>query len=230
MLSVFDGLRDVTMASVTLRLVLAAVCGGCIGLEREYKRRAAGFRTHILICLGAAVTLLTGEYLYRVLDLNTDITRMGAQVVAGIGFIGAGCIMVTRRQQIRGLTTAAGLWAAAVIGLCFGAGFYEGGLFATALVLAAEMLFSKLERRILASSEELKLLLEYEGREALENVLALFTRKGVRVQNMAVSRSQDGEKKSASVVFTLQVDQRTKADELKAELPQVEGVKSVEAI
>ena len=75
MLHIFDGLREVTMASVTLRLVLAVLCGGCIGLEREYKRRAAGFRTHILICLGAAVTMLTGEYLYRVMQLNTDITR-----------------------------------------------------------------------------------------------------------------------------------------------------------
>ncbi len=230
MLNIFNGLREITMASVVLRLVLAALCGGCIGLEREYKRRAAGFRTHILICLGAAVTLLTGQYIYRVMGLNVDISRMGSQVVAGIGFIGAGCIMVTRRQQIRGLTTAAGLWAAAVIGLCLGAGFYEGGLFATALVLAAEVLFSRLERRILANSEELKLLLEYEGRDALERVLALFAKKGVRVRNMAVSRSQDGEKDSASVVFTLQVDQRSKADDLMAELPQVAGVKSVEAI
>lgn len=227
MLHIFDGLREVTMASVTLRLVLAVLCGGCIGLEREYKRRAAGFRTHILICLGAAVTMLTGEYLYRVMQLNTDITRMGAQVVAGVGFIGAGCIMVTRRQRIRGLTTAAGLWVAAVIGLCLGAGYYEAGVAGTLLVLAAESVFSKLEHWMLANSEELKLLLEYEGRDALEKVLALFAQKGVRVRNMVVTRSQDGEKKSSSVVFTLQLDQRNKADAVTAAVGQVPGVASV---
>ena len=227
MLHIFDGLREVTMASVTLRLVLAVLCGGCIGLEREYKRRAAGFRTHILICLGAAVTMLTGEYLYRVMQLNTDITRMGAQVVAGVGFIGAGCIMVTRRQRIRGLTTAAGLWVAAVIGLCLGAGYYEAGVAGTVLVLAAESIFSRLEHWMLENSEELKLLLEYEGRDALENVLALFARKGVRVRNMVVTRSQDGEKKSSSVVFTLQLDQHNRADAVTAEVGQVPGVASV---
>ena len=227
MLNIFNGLREITLASVVLRLVLAAVCGGCIGLEREYKRRAAGFRTHILICLGAAVTLLTGQYLYRVMGLNTDISRMGAQVVAGIGFIGAGCIMVTRRQQIRGLTTAAGLCAAAVIGLCLGAGFYEGGLFATVLVLAAELLFSRLEHKILANSEELKLLLEYEGRDALESVLAMFARKGLRVRNMVVTRSQETGKSTSSVVFTLQLDQRHKAEAVVAEVGQVPGVASV---
>ena len=171
--------------------------------------------------------MLTGEYLYRVMQLNTDITRMGAQVVAGVGFIGAGCIMVTRRQRIRGLTTAAGLWVAAVIGLCLGAGYYEAGVAGTVLVLAAESIFSRLEHWMLENSEELKLLLEYEGRDALENVLALFARKGVRVRNMVVTRSQDGEKKSSSVVFTLQLDQHNKADAVAAEVGQVPGVASV---
>lgn len=231
MLGIFDNFREVNMISVTLRLVLAVICGGCIGLEREYKRRAAGFRTHILICLGAAVTMLTGEYLYRVARVNIDITRMGAQVVAGIGFIGAGCIMITRRRQIRGLTTAAGLWAAAIIGLCLGAGFYEVGLVATVLVLLAEMLFSKLERWMLENSEEMKILLHYEGREALEEVLATFTRKGVRVRNMVVTRSQKSEKPaSSSVIFTLQLDQRVRPSEMKTETEQVSGVVGVEVL
>lgn len=126
MLTLFDGLRDVTIWSVALRMTLAVVCGGIIGIEREYKRRPAGFRTHILICLGAAMTTLTSQYLYLVLGQYTDMARLGAQVVAGIGFIGAGTIIVTRRQRVKGLTTAAGLWAAAIIGLALGGGFYEG--------------------------------------------------------------------------------------------------------
>ena len=105
MLPIFDGVRDVTVLSTTLRMLLAVVCGGLIGLEREYKRRPAGFRTHILICLGAAMTTLTSQFLYLNLHYYTDMARLGAQVVAGIGFIGAGAIIVTRRRRVKGVTT-----------------------------------------------------------------------------------------------------------------------------
>ena len=107
MLPIFDGVRDVTVLSTTLRMLLAVVCGGLIGLEREYKRRPAGFRTHILICLGAAMTTLTSQFLYLNLHYYTDMARLGAQVVAGIGFIGAGAIIVTRRRRVKGLSTRA---------------------------------------------------------------------------------------------------------------------------
>ena len=107
MLSVFDGLRSVTTLSVFVRLACAFICGGIIGIERSYKRRPAGFRTHILICIGAAITTLTSQYLYLNMHYFTDMARLGAQVVAGIGFIGAGTIIVTKRQNVKGLTTAA---------------------------------------------------------------------------------------------------------------------------
>ena len=99
MLSVFDGLRGVTTLSVFVRLACALICGGIIGIERSYKRRPAGFRTHILICIGAAITTLTSQYLYLNMHYFTDMARLGAQVVAGIGFIGAGTIIVTKRQS-----------------------------------------------------------------------------------------------------------------------------------
>ena len=137
MLPIFDGLRTVTLLSVTVRMVLAVLCGGIIGVEREYKRRPAGFRTHILICLGAAMTTMTSQFLYLNLHYYTDMARLGAQVVAGMGFIGAGTIIVTRRQRVKGLTTAAGLWTSAIVGLALGGGFYEGAIFATALILLA---------------------------------------------------------------------------------------------
>lgn len=147
MLPVFDGLRTVTLASVTVRMLLAVLCGGIIGIERAYKRRPAGFRTHILICLGAAITTLTSQYLYLNLHYYTDMARLGAQVVAGIGFIGAGTIVVTRQQRVKGLTTAAGLWASAIIGLTIGGGFYEGALHGHGPVFFAESVLSRLEYR-----------------------------------------------------------------------------------
>ena len=133
MLSVFDGLRSVTTLSVFVRLACAFICGGIIGIERSYKRRPAGFRTHILICIGAAITTLTSQYLYLNMHYFTDMARLGAQVVAGIGFIGAGTIIVTKRQNVKGLTTAAGLWTSAIIGLAFGGGFYEAAFWPPAL-------------------------------------------------------------------------------------------------
>ena len=120
MLHCFDFFRNMDLLAITCRLVLALLCGGIIGIEREIKRRPAGFRTHILICMGSAITILTNLYLYQVMHLFTDISRMGAQVIVGVSFVGAGTIIVTRHQKIKGLTTAAGLWAAAIIGLACG--------------------------------------------------------------------------------------------------------------
>ena len=108
MLSCLDSLRDLNQLSVIVRMLAAVLCGGTIGIERSRKRRPAGFRTHILICLGAAMTTMTSQFLYLELRLYTDIARLGAQVVAGIGFIGAGTIIVTRNRRVKGLTTAAG--------------------------------------------------------------------------------------------------------------------------
>ena len=130
---------------VLVRMLLAVICGGIIGLEREHKRRPAGFRTHILICLGASMTMLTSQYIYLGLGLFTDLARLGAQVIAGIGFIGAGTIIVTKRRQVKGLTTAAGLWTSAIVGLSVGAGYVEAALITTVLIIVIEMVLSKFE-------------------------------------------------------------------------------------
>ena len=133
MLSCFDFIRDMDFLAVMCRLLLAMLCGGVIGIEREYKRRPAGFRTHILICLGASMTTLTSQYLFLTMHMFTDVGRLGAQVIAGIGFIGAGTIIVTKRKRVKGLTTAAGLWTSAIIGLVCGAGYVECAIFATVI-------------------------------------------------------------------------------------------------
>ena len=126
----------------------------------------AGFRTHILICLGAAMVSLTSQFLFLNMHYYLDVSRMSASVTAGIGFIGAGSIIVTRQQRVKGLTTAAGLWAAAIIGLAVGSGFYEGALLATVLVLLAEAFLSKLEYWMMDHAPEINLYMEYETRTA----------------------------------------------------------------
>ena len=167
-------IHALSMVDILIRMCLAVICGALIGMEREQKRRPAGLRTHMLICLGASMTTLTSQYLLLNLGLFTDPARLGAQVIAGIGFIGAGTIIVTKRRQIKGLTTAAGLWASAIVGLTMGAGFYEAGLFTTALILIAELVFSKIENKIYSKTPEVNFFLEYKDKsyftEELENI------------------------------------------------------------
>ena len=230
MLSIFNGLRTVTMLSVAVRMLLAVACGGIIGIEREYKRRPAGFRTHILICLGAAMTTLTSQYLYLNMHYYTDMARLGAQVVAGIGFIGAGTIIVTRRQRVKGLTTAAGLWAAAIIGLALGGGFYEGGIFATILILLAELLFSKLEYRMLENAPEINLYMEYTDKRCLENVLKLYRELNLKILNLEITRSTGSDKHNACAIFSLRLNKRCKVEQLVAKVSGTEGVVSVEEL
>ena len=230
MLPIFDGVRDVTMLSTALRMLLAVICGGLIGLEREYKRRPAGFRTHILICLGAAMTTLTSQFLYLNLHYYTDMARLGAQVVAGIGFIGAGAIIVTRRRRVKGLTTAAGLWAAAIVGLCLGGGVYEGGIFATILILAAEMFLSKLEYRMLDNAPEVNLYMEYSNKSCLDNVLKLFRELNLKVLNMEITRSTETETHNACALFTLRLNKRCRVEQLIPKMNATEGVVSVEEL
>lgn len=230
MLPILNGLRDVSTLSVTVRLLLAVVCGGAIGIEREYKRRPAGFRTHILICLGAAMTTLTSQYLYLNLHYYTDMARLGAQVVAGIGFIGAGTIIVTRRQRVKGLTTAAGLWSAAIIGLTLGAGFYEGGVFATCMILLAELLFSKLEYRILNNVPEVNLYMEYADKDTLERVLGICRERKLKILHMEITRSMGSEAHNACAIFTLRLNKSCKIEQLLESITKTPGIIRVEEL
>jgi len=134
---------------LTVRLVLACVLGGLIGIERERTKHPAGFRTHILVCVGSALVMLCNLFIYEKYRfmVNIDPARLGAQVISGIGFLGAGTIL-KEGATVKGLTTAASLWTVAGIGLSVGLGFYSGAAVATVLVLITLMLFSRFESYI----------------------------------------------------------------------------------
>ena len=159
-------LREVTLISVLLRPLVALVLGGMIGLERGMKNRPAGLRTYMLVCLGACMIMLTNQYIYQLFGTG-DPVRMGAQVVSGIGFLGAGTIMVTRRNQIRGLTTAAGLWAAAAIGLAVGIGFYEGAVVGGVSIFLILIVLSPLDHRVHRRTKLLEIYVELK-KEAMQ--------------------------------------------------------------
>ncbi|MBQ8574515.1 MAG: MgtC/SapB family protein [Clostridia bacterium] len=226
MLGFLDYLRDVTTVSVLFRLFLAVLCGGIIGIEREHKRRPAGFRTHILICLGASMTTLTSQFLFYNLNLYTDIGRLGAQVVAGIGFIGAGAIIVTKRRQVKGLTTAAGLWTCAIIGLAIGAGYYEAALISTFVILLAEIFFVKFEYWVLVNSRNLNIYVEYEDNEHLDNIIRLV--KGYRIVIIDLEITKSGN--NACAIFQLQLPKKISHDKIMTAISSAEGIVSVEEL
>ena len=133
--------------STVLRSLAAVVIGGLIGSERARHGRAAGMRTHILVCLGACMTSMTSIYVADMLGNNGDVFRIPAQVVSGIGFLGAGMIILKNNNMITGLTTAAGVWTTATIGVALGYGYYVGAVAVTALFLSTIVLFARFERK-----------------------------------------------------------------------------------
>lgn len=146
--TILSTLKELNVWSVSARVILSVLLGGLIGLERGHHGRAAGLRTHILVCLGAAMATMIGIYSVSELGLAGDPLRVGAQVVSGIGFLGAGTIMVRNKDQITGLTTAAGLWATACIGLAVGLGFYLASILAFLAVIVSVSILVHLERSV----------------------------------------------------------------------------------
>ena len=239
--AVLDYLRQMNMVTVMVRLTMAMLFGGLIGLERERKRRPAGFRTYMLVCLGAALTMLLSQYesymvthdwaeLAAEIGIRTDVSRFGAQVINGIGFLGAGTIIVTRRQRVKGLTTAAGLWTSAIVGLALGGGFYEGGIFTTVLILLAELVFARLEYRMLENAPEINLYMEYTDRTCLEKVLKLFRELNLKILNLEITRPTGSEHHNACAIFSLRLNKKCQVEKLLADIHATRGVLSVEEL
>jgi len=141
------------LLKVVLRLGLAVAMGSIIGNERAKHGQSAGMRTHLLVCLGSALTSMISVYLAEIVGSVGDMTRISAQVISGIGFLGAGMIMVKNNNVVKGLTTAAGVWTTSIIGIALGYGFYYGAVVTFVLLLAAIILFSKLEKSRISTVE-----------------------------------------------------------------------------
>ena len=228
-------LRGFNEISVVLRFVLAVLCGGIIGLEREHKHRPAGFRTHILICIGAASVMMTSQYIISLasggaVDFVCDPARLGAQVIAGIGFIGAGTIMVTKRRQVKGLTTAAGLWDSAIIGLAIGVGYYEAAVYATFLMLLVEILLSKLDWFLISNVRNINVYVEYAIPENLTDILASLKEEGVRVLDIEITKNKLESDVHISAILSLKLEKKGQNDAVLHMLSKSEGVRAVEEL
>ena len=201
-------LREVTYLSVILRLLCALVIGGVIGLERGLKNRPAGLRTYMLVCVGSCLIMLTNQYLFQV-SQSGDPMRLGAQVVSGIGFLGAGTIIVTKHNQIRGLTTAAGLWAAAGVGLALGVGFYEAALMAGALIFTVLTLLQRMDNRMRSKTRVLEVYLEISDEINIGVLVRKIRSMNVEVEDLQMENDVATDEYGRSLIVTLKLKKRT---------------------
>lgn len=228
-----DWLRQFNLASVALRLTLAVLCGGMLGLERARKQRPAGFRTYMLVCMGAALTMILGQYEAVMLaspwaasaaatGVKTDVCRFGAQVINGVGFLGAGTIILTGRQQVKGLTTAAGLWSAACMGLAIGAGFYEAVFLAFIFSNLVVHLLPRIERRILENARDMNLFVEFHSLDQVGEIIRSIKAQGGHIHDVELDHGNPTQHPSA--IFSIRMDQRGKHAKVMAVVSELESV------
>lgn len=220
---------ELTPLSVFLRLLLAVICGGIIGIERGRKHRPAGLRTHMLVCLGSALAMITNQYIVGMYQV-ADPARLGAQVISGIGFLGAGTIIVTRHQQVIGLTTAAGLWASACMGLAIGIGFFEGALMGCAFIIFIILVMHKLDNRVALHSRVMELYVEMEESFSLRALLAYMANHGIRVNYLEIIRVRDQDHQGAAALITVKLPRRFAHADVLEGLRKVEGVAYIEEV
>jgi putative Mg2+ transporter-C (MgtC) family protein len=195
-------LQEINIVSVCVRVLLSILIGGFLGMERGRKNRPAGFRTYMLVCLGAALVMMTNQYVYQVYRLS-DPVRMGAQVVSGIGFLGAGSIIVTGRHQIRGITTAAGLWSAACCGLAIGIGFYEGAIVGGVAILLVMAALGSLDGAIRKRSTIMELYLEFNSKKPFSGFIEYARENKLEIREMEISKNKMAKGVDLCAVITI---------------------------
>jgi len=201
--------------SMFLRLVTACILGGIIGFEREHLHRPAGLRTHILVCVGSALVMITSEFIYfrYSAKVNVDPARLGAQVISGIGFLGAGTI-IKEGISVKGLTTAASLWAVSCIGIAIGIGFYSGAFIATVIIFLILVFIKKTQRTIVAQKNTRLFVHTQLKRGEVNDLSKLIQDMGVTIKSTDfVSSEKDGE---MVLRFTLDVSNITMAELIEA--------------
>lgn len=201
-------LRDLNFISILFRIFLSVLIGGILGVERGKKNRPAGLRTHILVCLGATLVMMTNQYACLVYQTG-DPVRMGAQVISGIGFLGAGTIILTGKTKITGITTAAGLWTAACSGLAIGIGFYEGAIIGGVAIAFTVSGLLKLDIWIRKKSEYLDLNIEFSGESGEFSKFLQFARsQQLEIHNIQIDsghtwHDENGTQKTLNYIVTV---------------------------
>jgi len=226
----FPNLPHLNIITVVFRLVLACMLGGLIGLERGQKRRPAGFRTYMLVCLGATLAMITNEYATSLYGSGNDITRIANGVITGVGFLGAGTILVTRHQQVKGLTTAAGLWACASMGLAIGIGFYSAAIIGFALIVLAMTVFHRIDNRVYSSSRVLEVYIECAGTRYIKDVIKFLRSEQMQVSSMDILKSKSTDDDYASIIMTIKQMAKGQHIDVIERISEIDGVTFIEEL
>ena len=226
---VIDSLRLVTPLAVAVRVFAAVIVGGLLGLERGMKNRPAGMRTYMLVCVGSCIIMLTNQYVVQI--LGGEPTRLAAQVVSGIGFLGAGTIIVTRRNQIKGLTTAAGLWSSAGVGIALGIGFYEAALVGGLAIFCVMTLLQKMDNRVHRKTKTVEVYIEINKDLSLGQLLQNIRERDLEVQDVQrESGLETDEAGNRAYIATVKAQKRSQHIEIVEEVRAIEGVVYVEEL
>ena len=222
-------LREVTYLAVILRIFTAVLFGGAIGLERGMKNRPAGLRTYMLVCVGACLIMLTNQYLFQVTGAG-DPMRLGAQVVSGIGFLGAGTIVVTKHNQIKGLTTAAGLWASAGVGLALGVGFYEAALAAGFAVFFILTLLQRWDDKMKGNTKIIELYIELLDTVPLGELIRNLRQLNLEIESLELEKDTQLENNAKPLIATLRTKKRGDHRVLIERIKKLNGVIHLEEL
>lgn len=221
--------RELTVMGIFARVLVSILLGGVIGIERGMKNRAAGLRTYMLVCLGACVVMLINQYSYQVYAVG-DPVRMGAQVVSGIGFLGAGTIIVTSHNQIKGLTTAAGLWACACVGLAIGIGLYEVAVVGGLAIFVVLTVLHEWDFYVRSKTQVIDVYVELDHSDSLGKFIRNARDRDLTLSN--IQREPESGFGNDVLAFTVTVKGKQKMyqEELVRTIKKMEGVKYMEVL
>ncbi|MDF2541029.1 MAG: MgtC/SapB transporter [Herbinix sp.] len=229
MAELWSDLKSVNDLTVVIRLLLAVILGGIIGLERGRAGRPAGFRTHILVCLGSTLAIMTNQYVYQEFGVS-DPTRLAAQVISGIGFLGAGTIIVTGRHQVKGLTTAAGLWATACMGLAIGIGFYSAAIMTCFLITFVTVGLHKLDNVLLHKSKVMDIYIEFNNASRITTVLEKIRSYQIHIDSIEIVKPNYGNNAEVAAIITLRFKQKKSRYDVIAKICEMNEVSFAEEI
>ena len=221
--------RELTLLGIFLRILTSVILGGVIGRERGMKNRPAGLRTYMLVCLGSCVVMIINQYAFQVYNTG-DPVRLGAQVVSGIGFLGAGTIIVTSHNQIKGLTTAAGLWAAACIGLAVGIGLYEAAFLAGVSVYVVLTVLHNWDFRMRSKTRIVDLYVELNKGSGLGSFIRSARGKHLLLSNLQREEEGYGVQELTCFIVTVQGENKIKGTEILRLVQNLEEVSYAEVL
>lgn len=223
-ISIFN---ELNIVSISFRIIMAIILGGIMGIEREQKQRPAGFRTYVIVCLGACLASITNIYICNTMG-STDPARIPSQVISGIGFLGAGTILVTKGNHISGLTTAAGLWCAACIGIAIGSGFYSGAIICTVMIIISLRTLSIVDKKFTKYNRYINIYAEYTGSDFIHELIQYCDSNEFELHELNISTNNG--KMFNSVMYAIKISDYTKNQDILNEMRHFTGILILEEI